>query len=253
MKIVVIGGTGRIGSKLVASLRALGHEAVPAAPETGVDTLTGEGLAEVLVGAQVVVDLANSPSFEDAAAMTFFETAGRNLLTAEQAAGVGHHIALSIVGADRLPASGYLRAKMAQEALIKASPIPYTIVRSTQFIPFITGIIQSAEAGGQIRLSPALMQPIDPDDVVEAVAAVTVGPPVNGTVEIAGPEALPINRFAEEYLSAKGDPRMVTVDPEAPYFGAVLAERSLVPDLGSGARLGSATVADWLRASIPAD
>jgi uncharacterized protein YbjT (DUF2867 family) len=185
MKIVVIGGTGRIGSLLVASLERRGHEAIPAAPQTGVNTLTGEGLAEVLAGAQVVVDLANAPSFEDGPVMTFFRTSGQNLLAAEQVAGVKHHVALSIVGADRLPASGYMRAKMAQEALIKASPIPYTIVRSTQFFPFITGIIQSGTVDGEIRLSPALMQPIDPDDVVAALTDVVVREPVNGTVEIA--------------------------------------------------------------------
>jgi uncharacterized protein YbjT (DUF2867 family) len=251
MKIVVIGGTGRIGSLLVAGLRRHGHEAVPAAPETGVDILTGKGLNEVLAGAQVVVDLANSPSFEDEPVMAFFRTAGRNLLAAERAAGVGHHIALSIVGADRLPASGYLRAKMAQEALIKASPIPYTIIRSTQFLPFIEGIIRSASLDGQIRLSPALMQPIHPDDVVAALTDVALAAPMNGTIEIAGPEALPINRFAEQYLSAKGDSRPVIVDPAAPYFGAVLEERSLVPQ--GPARLGATTLADWLRESIPAD
>ena len=251
MKIVVIGGTGRIGSLLVASLRRHGQEAVPAAPETWVDTLTGRGLGEVLTGAQVVVDLANSPSLEDEPAMAFFQTAGRNLLAAEQAAGVSHHIALSIVGADRLPASGYLRAKVAQEALIKASPIPYTIVRSTQFLPFIEGIIRSASLDGQIRLSPALMQPIHPDDVVAALTEVTLGAPMNGTIEIAGPEAIPINRFAEEYLSAKGDARAVIADPAAPYFGAVLEARSLVPE--GPARLGATSLADWLREAIPAD
>ena len=251
MKIVVIGGTGRIGSALVKSLHRAGHEAVPAAPDTGVDTLTGQGLAEVLVGAQVVVDLANSPSFDDEPAMAFFQKSGRNLLAAEEVAGVRHHICLSIVGADRVPTSGYLRAKMGQEALIKASPIPYTIVRSTQFIPFITGIIQSASVDGEIRLSPALMQPIDPDDVVAVLTEVATGAPLNGTIEIAGPEAIPINRFAEEYLSAKGDPRPVVVDPKAPYFGAVLDERSLVP-LGK-ARLGAISLADWLREAIPAD
>jgi uncharacterized protein YbjT (DUF2867 family) len=251
MKIVVIGGTGRIGSRLVASLKDLGHEAIPAAPDTGVNTLTGEGLAEVLEGAQVVVDLANSPSFADEAAMTFFQTAGRNLLAAEAAAGVGQHIALSIVGADRLPDSGYLRAKMAQEALIKAGPVPYTLVRSTQFLPFIGGIIDSAVVDGQIRLSPALMQPIHPDDVVAALADVAPGKPLNGTIEIGGPEAMPIPAFAEAYLAAKSDPRRVIVDPSAPYFGAVLEERSLTP--GPGARLGAITLADWLRESIPAD
>lgn len=251
MKIVVIGGTGRIGSGLVASLRRLGHEAIPAAPETGVNTLTGEGLAEVLAGAQVVADLANSPSFEDEAVLAFFQTAGRNLLAAEAAAGVRHHVALSIVGADRLPASGYLRAKMAQEALIKASPVPYTIVRSTQFFPFIDGIIQAGSVAGQVRLSSALLQPIDPAEVVAALTDVVTGPPANGIVEIAGPEAIPMSRFAEEYLSAKADSRPVIADPNAPYFGAVLEERSLTP--GPGARLGVVTLGDWLRASIAAD
>jgi len=251
MKIVVIGGTGRIGSRLVTSLRRLGHEAVPAAPDTGVDTLTGKGLAEALARAQVVVDLANSPSFEDEPAMAFFTTSGRNLLAAEKVAGVGHHVALSIVGADRLPASGYLRAKLAQEALIKASQIAYTIVRSTQFLPFIDGIIQSALVNGQIRLSPALMQPIDPDDVVAALTDVALRAPVNGTIEIAGPEAIPINRFAEEYLAAKADPRLVIADPAAPYYGAVLDERSLTPE--PGALLGAVGVTDWLREAISAD
>lgn len=251
MKIVVIGGTGRIGSLLVASLKSLGHEPVPAAPQTGVNTLTGEGLAEVLAGADVVVDLANSPSFEDVAALAFFQTAGRNLLAAEAVAGVRHHVALSIVGADRLPASGYLRAKMAQEALITASAIPYTIVRSTQFFPFIDGIIQAGSVAGQVRLSSALMQPIDPDDVAAALSEVATGSPVNGIIEIAGPEAIPINLFAEEYLRAKADPRPVIADPTVRYFGAVLDERSLTP--GPGARLGATAFSDWLREAIPAD
>ena len=251
MKIVVIGGTGRIGSRLVAKLKGLGHEAIPAAPETGVNTLTGEGLGAVLAGAQVVVDLANSPSFEDDAAMTFFQTAGRNLLAAEGAAGVRHHIALSIVGADRLPASGYLRAKVAQEDLIKAGPIPYSLVRSTQFLPFIGGIIDAAVVDGRIRLPPALMQPIHPDDVVAALAAIARGEPLMGTVEIGGPEAFPITAFAEAYLRARSDPRRVVADPAAPYFGAVLEERSLTPS--PGARLGAITLDDWLRESVPAN
>jgi uncharacterized protein YbjT (DUF2867 family) len=250
MKIVVIGGTGRIGSRLVGSLKGLGHDAIPAAPETGVNTLTGEGLSEVLAGAQVVVDLANSPSFADDAVMAFFQTAGRNLLAAEAAAGVKHHVALSIVGADRLPASGYMRAKVAQEDLIKAGPIPYSLIRSTQFLPFIGGIVESAVVDGQIRLSPALMQPIHPDDVVAELVAVAPGEPLNRTIEIGGPEALPITAFAEAYLRAKADTRRVVADPAAPYFGAVLKERSLTP--GLGARLGTITLADWLRESIPA-
>lgn len=244
MKVVVIGGTGRIGSALVDSLRRLGHEAVPAAPNTGVDTLTGEGLRDVLIGAQVVVDLANAPVFDESA-ITFFETAGRNLLAAEQDAGVGHHIALSIVGADRVPSSAYLRAKVAQEALIKASPIPYSIVRSTQFIPFIEGIVESAVANGEIRLPPVLMQPIDPADVVAALVDVTLAAPLNGVREIAGPEVIPMNVLGAEYLSAKGDPRPVRMDADATYFGAVLELDSLVPR--GGAQLGSATVGDWFR------
>jgi len=251
MKVVVIGGTGLIGSRVVASLRRLGHEAIPAAPNTGVNTITGEGLAEVLAGAQVVVDLANSPSFEDTAVMSFFQTAGRNLLAAEQVAGVQHHIALSVVGADRLPASGYLRAKVAQEALIKASSVPYTILRSTQFLPFIEGIIQSGTVDGKVHLSSALVQPIHADDVVAALVEIAMGAPVNGTIEIGGPEAIPMNRFAEEYLSAKGDPRPVTGDPGVPYFGAVLQERSLIPN--DGARQGVITLEDWLREAISAD
>jgi len=250
MKIVVIGGTGRIGSLLVASLRRQGHKVIPAAPDTGVDVLTGKGLGEALAGAEVVVDLTNSPSF-DAAAIAFFQTAGRNLLAAEEAAGVRHHVALSIVGADRLPASGYLRAKVAQETLIKDSAVPYTIVRSTQFMPFIAGIIQAGAGDGEIRLPSALMQPIDPEEVVAALAEVALGSPANGTIEIAGPETIPIPRFAEEYLSAKADPRLVVADPGAPYFGTTLEERSLTA--GPGARLGATTVADWLRDSIPAD
>jgi uncharacterized protein YbjT (DUF2867 family) len=251
MKIVVIGGTGRIGSRLVERLKALGHEVAPAAPDTGVNTLTGEGLAEALAGADVVVDVANSPSLDGEAALSFFETAGRNLLAAEEAAGVGHHVALSIVGADRLPTSGYLRAKVAQEALIKASKIPFSIVRSTQFFPFIDGIIQDGSVGGQIRLSPALMQPIDLADVVAALADFATGAPANRTIEIGGPEAIPMTRIAEAYLSAKGDPRPVLADPDAPYFGARLDQRSLTP--GPDARLGATTLADWLRTTIPAD
>jgi len=250
MKIVIIGGTGHIGSLLVASLTRQGHEAVPAALDTGVDLLTGRGLREALGGAQAVVDLTNSPTF-DAAAIPFFQTAGRNLLAAEEAAGVRHHVALTIVGADRLPASGYLRAKLAQEAVIQQSSIPYTIVRSTQFMPFIAGIIQAGAEGSKIRLPAALMQPIDPDDVVAALAQAVLGPPANGTIEIAGPETIPIPQFAEEYLSAKADPRLVVADPDAPYFGTTLEERSLTA--GPRARLGSTTVADWLREAIPVD
>lgn len=250
MKIVVLGGTGRIGSRLVATLAHQGHTAAPAAPETGVDVLSGKGLAEALEGAEVLVDLINSPSF-DAAAIDFFQTAGRNVAKAERGAGIRHHVLLSVVGADRLPESGYLRAKLAQEAEVKACGLPYTIIRSTQFFPFIEGIIAAGVKDGEIRLPSALMQPIDPEDVVATLAEIATGAPVNGTVEIAGPEAIPINRFAEEFLSAKADPRLVVPDPTAQYFGTPLAERSLTP--GPGARLSTTSVADWLRESIAAD
>lgn len=252
MKIVVIGGTGLIGSRLVASLQHLGHQAVAAAPNTGVDTITGEGLAEALAGAQVVVDVANSPSFEDTAAMTFFQTAGRNLLAAEREAGIGHHVALSVVGTERLQASGYFRAKLVQEQLIAASASPYTILRSTQFFPFIEGIIKSGlDDDGQVRLPTALVQPIHADDVVALLTEIAVGAPANGTIEIAGPEAIAINRFAEEFLAAKADPRVVVGDPGALYFGSVLDDRSLTP--GPNSRLGEIRLDDWLREFIPAD
>ena len=248
MKIVVIGGTGLIGSKVVALLRAKGHEALAAAPSTGVDTLTGEGLAEALAGAQVVVDVANSPSFEDQAAMDFFQTAGRNLLAAEQAAGVSHHIALSVVGTERLLASGYFRAKLAQEALIEASPVPYTILRSTQFFPFVIGIVQSGAVGQEVHLSSALVQPIAADDVAEALADIALAAPVGGMVEIAGPEAIGLDRFAQAYLSAKGDPRQVVADPATLYFGAALDDRSLTP--GAHPLLGKITLESWLREAV---
>jgi uncharacterized protein YbjT (DUF2867 family) len=247
MKIVVIGGTGLIGTKVVKRLRRIGHEVVAASPNSGVNTITGEGLAEALAGAQVAVDLANSPSFEDSAVLKFFETAGRNLLAAEAAAGVKHHVALSIVGTDRLPESGYLRAKMAQERLIKASGIPYTIVRSTQFFEFVSGIAQSAAVGQMIRLSPALLQPIMSDDVADAVTDVAVGAPVNGTIEIAGPERVPLDDMVRRFLSAKRDPRKVIADAHARYFGTELDDRSLTP--GEGARIGSIRFDDWLRDS----
>jgi uncharacterized protein YbjT (DUF2867 family) len=247
MKIVVIGGTGLIGTKVVKRLRQIGHEVVAASPDSGVNTITGEGLAEALAGAQVVVDLANSPSFEDSAVLKFFETAGHNLLAAEAAAGVKHHVALSIVGTDRLPESGYLRAKMAQERLIKASGIPYSIVRSTQFFEFVGGIAQSAGAGQTIRLSPALLQPIMSDDVADAVTDVAVGAPVNGTIEIAGPERVPLDDMVRRFLSAKHDPRKVIADTHARYFGTELDDRSLTP--GDGARIGSIRFDDWLRDS----
>lgn len=251
MKIVVIGGTGLIGSKTVSNLSRLGHEVIAAAPNTGVNTLTGEGLAEALVGAEVVVDVANSPSFEDDAAMAFFQTAGRNLLAAEQVAGVKHHVALSVVGTERLQASGYFRAKLAQEALIKASPTPYTILRSTQFFQFVGGIVHSAAAGDAIRLPPVQIQPIAADDVAAVLAKVVVSPPVNGTIEVAGPESFRLDAFAEQYLDAQQDPRDVVADPQALYFGAALDDRSLTP--GPDSVLGEITFEDWLNESMAAD
>ena len=248
MKIVVIGGTGLIGSKLVNILRQRGHEVVAASPGSGVNTLTGEGLADALAGAQVVVDVANSPSFEDRAVMEFFETSGRNLAEAEAAAGVVHHVALSVVGADRLPDSGYMRAKVAQERLIKASKIPYTIVRSTQFFEFAGGIAQSATEGQTVRLSPALMQPIVSDDVAAALADVAVAGPQNGTVELAGPEPIRLDEIVRRFLRAKHDNRTVTADVHARYFGAELNDKSLTP--GANPRIGSTRFADWLSRSV---
>src|SRR5437868_12836283 len=229
MKIVVIGGTGLIGTKLVNDLRQCGHEVVAASPSSGVNAFTGEGLAEALTGAQVVVDVANAPSWEDKAVLEFFQTAWRNLLAAEAAAGVRYHVALSIVGTDRLPASGYLRAKVAQENLIKAAGIPFTIVRSTQFFEFAKGLIQSATEGQTVRLSPALFQPIAADDVTAALTDVAVAKPVNGTIEIAGPEPIRMDEFARRFLSATRDPRKVTTDVHAIYFGTELNDKSLTP------------------------
>lgn len=249
MKIVVIGGTGLIGSKVVNLLRGKGHEVLAASPNTGVNTITREGLAEALAGANVVVDVANSPSFEDKAVLEFFQTAGRNLLAAEAAAGVGHHVALSVVGADRLPESGYMRAKLAQEGLIQGSAIPYTIVRSTQFFEFVGAITQSAAEGDAIRLSPALLQPIASDDVAAALAAVAMGEPANGTVELAGPEEIPLDALARLHLAQAGDRREVIADIHARYFGAELDDRSLTP--GATPRLGSIRFEDWLRRSSP--
>lgn len=250
MKIVVIGGTGLIGSKLVAKLQALGHEALAASPNTGVNTITGEGLAAALAGAAVVIDVANSPSFEDAAALAFFQTSGANLLAAEQAAGVGHHIALSVVGTERLQASGYFRAKLAQELLIEASPTPYTILRSTQFFPFVIGIIQSGSVGEEVHLSSANVQPIDAEDVADALVEIALGAPLNGMIEIAGPQALGLDAFARRYLDAKGDARRIVADPAIPYFGAVLEAGTLTP--GANPRLGKVTLEDWLAAAVPA-
>jgi uncharacterized protein YbjT (DUF2867 family) len=247
MKIVVIGGTSLIGTKLVNNLRERGHEVLAASPKSGVNTFTGEGLAEALTGAQVVVDVANAPSWEDKAVMEFFQTAGRNLLAAEAAAGVRHHVALSIVGADRLPASGYLRAKVAQENLIKASKVPFTIVRSTQFFEFAKGMVQSATEGQTVRLSPALMQPIAADDVAAALTGLALAEPLNDTIEIAGPEPIRMDEFARRFLSATRDPRRVTPDVHADYLGTELNDQSLVP--GNNARLGPTRFEEWLSRS----
>jgi len=249
MKIVIIGGTGLIGSKTTPILRQGGHEAIATSPKTGVNTITGEGLKEALAGTQVVIDLANSPSFEDKAVLEFFETSGRNLLAAEAAAGVRHHVAVSIVGTDRTPESGYFRAKLAQEKLIKTSRIPYTIIRSTQFMEFLGSIAASGTDGSVVRISPGLFQPIAADDVAAITADVALAAPRNGTVEIAGPERAPFNDIVARYLKAIGDPRQVVTDPEARYFGAPVEERSLVP-LGD-ARLGRIGLDEWLRRSQP--
>jgi uncharacterized protein YbjT (DUF2867 family) len=247
MKIVVIGGTGLIGSKTVAILRQRGHEVVAASPKSGIDTITGEGLKEVMAGAQVVIDLANSPSFEDKAVLEFFETSGRNLLAAEAPAGVRHHVALSIVGTDRTPEIGYFQAKVAQEKLIEASGIPYTIIRSTQFLDFLPAIAASGAVGNVVRISPGPFQPIASDDVAAIVAEVALGQPRNGIVEIAGPERAPFSEFVARYLKAVGDPREVVRDREARYFGGRVEEHTLVP-LGE-ARLGRIGFDEWFRRS----
>ncbi|MBP2231600.1 uncharacterized protein YbjT (DUF2867 family) [Azospirillum agricola] len=244
MKIVVIGGTGLIGAKLVKTLRERGQEALAASPRTGVNTITREGLAQAMDGAAVVVDVANAPVWEDKAVLDFFETSGRNLLAAEAAAGVRHHVALSIVGSERLPDNGYFRAKVAQEALIKASGIPHSILRATQFFEFVGGIAQSATVGGEIRLSPALIQPVASDDVVAALAEVALAPPVNGTLEVAGPEAIPLDELVRRFLRATNDRRRVVPDIHARYFGDVLDDQSLTP--GGNARLGAIRFEDWL-------
>ena len=246
MKIVVIGGTGLIGSKTVALLRQGGHEVLAASPNSGVNTITGEGLKEALAGAQVVIDLANSPSFEDKAVLEFFETSGRNLLAAEAAAGVRHHVALSIVAIDRTD-NGYFRAKVAQEKLIEASGIAYTIVRSTQFLEFLRAIADLSAAGNRVRISTGLFQPIAADDVAANVADVALAAPRNGIVEIAGPERAPFNEIVARYLKAIDDPREVVSDPEARYYGSRVEEYSLVP-LGE-ARLGRIGFDEWLRRS----
>jgi uncharacterized protein YbjT (DUF2867 family) len=244
---VVIGGTGLIGSKVVANLRKLGHEAFSASPSSGVNTLTGEGLAEVLAGAAIVIDVANSPSFEDKAVMDFFQTAGRNILSAEAVAGVKHHVALSVVGSERLPESGYFRAKVAQEELIKAASIPYTIIRATQFFEFVGAIAQSGADGDKVRLSHAMMQPIHSDDVATAVTNAALAAPVNGTIETAGPEAIRMDDLVRQYLTVHGDPREIITDPNAGYFGAPVDDHSLTP--GTDPILGKTRFADWLTQS----
>jgi uncharacterized protein YbjT (DUF2867 family) len=247
--VVVIGGTGLIGSKVVARLAEQGHEAIAASPKSGVNTLTGEGLAEVLAGAQVVVDVSNSPSLEGKAALEFFTTSTGNLLAAEKPAGVGHHVALSVVGTERLPESGYFRAKLAQEQLIKESGIPYSIVHATQFFEFFKGIGDAATDGNTVRLSRALVQPIAADAVAGAVARTGVGEPVNGTVEVAGPEQFGLDELVRKGLRFRGDPREVVADPEARYFGALLGERTLLP--GADALTLGPRFADWLVQTAP--
>jgi uncharacterized protein YbjT (DUF2867 family) len=250
MKIVVIGGSGLIGSKVVTCLREAGHEAVAASPDSGVNTLTGEGVPEVLAGASVVVDVSNSPSFEDEAVMEFFTTSTTNLVSAERDAGVRHHVALSVVGAERVPDSGYLRAKVAQEKLIADSGIPYSLVHATQFFEFVMRIADEATDGDTVRVPPVLIQPMAADDVAAAVCTVCQGPPVEGVVEVGGPEALRFEDFIRRGLTAKGDPRTVVSDPKARYFGAELEERALVT--GDGARLGQVRFEDWLARPAPA-
>ena len=249
IKIVVIGGSGLIGAKLVNILRRWGHAVVPASPSTGVNTLTGEGLTGALKGAQVVVDVANAPSWEDKAVLEFFEISGRNLLAAETDAGVKHHVALSVVGTERLLANGYFRAKMAQEKVIKASKIPYTIVRSTQFFEFVGSIAQFATEGSTVRLPSVLMQPIASDDVAAALADIAISKPMDGMIEIAGPEQLRQDELVRQFLSATGGARKVITDANARYYGIAVDDQSLVP--GSNPRLGSAHFAEWLSPSTP--
>ena len=246
MKIVVIGGSGLIGTKVVSRLHRKGHDVLAASPNSGVNAVTGKGLTEALAGARVVVDVANSPSFEDQAVLDFFERSSRNLSAAEIAAGVTHHVALSVVGTERLPESGYLRAKAAQENLVKASGIPFTMLQSTQFFEFVGAIIQSGTEGNMIRLSPALLQPIAADDVAAALADLALGTPLNGTVEIAGPEQMPLDALARQYLEAKADQRQVIADIHARYFGAQLNDKSLTP--GAHPLLGTIRFHDWLSA-----
>ncbi len=245
MKIVVIGGSGLIGKRVVAILRQRGHEVVPASPSSGVNAVTGEGLAQALAGAQVVVDVANAPSWEDNAVMAFFETSSRNLLAAEAAGGVGHHVALSVVGTERLLSSGYFRAKMAQENLVKTASIPYTIVRATQFFEFVGGIAQFATEGQTVRVPPAMMQPIAADDVAAAMADAALAKPLNGMVEVAGPEKIRQDDLVRQFLKATGDARTVVTDPKALYYGIAVNDQSLTP--GDHPRLGPTRFADWLQ------
>jgi uncharacterized protein YbjT (DUF2867 family) len=249
MKLVVIGGTGLIGSKLVKQLREAGHEAVAASPDTGVNTMTGEGLAQALSGTSVVIDVSNSPSFEDAAVMNFFETSTRNLLAAEAAASVGHHVALSVVGTERLSQRGYFRAKSAQESLIKAASIPYSIVHATQFFEFVKSIAGAATDGDTVRLAPVLIQPMAADDVASAIAKIALGAPVNGIIEVAGPEQIRLDELIRRALSVRKDPRKVVADPQARYFGAELSERTLVP--AGVVRLAKTRFEDWLGQAAP--
>jgi uncharacterized protein YbjT (DUF2867 family) len=248
MKIVVIGGTGLIGSKVVEKLKHQGHEAVAASPNTGVDTITGKGLAEVLVGAEVVIDVSNSPSFEENAATTFFKSAGRNVTAAEVSASVKHHVALSVIGTDRLQDSGYFRAKAAQEILIKASPIPYTLVHAAQFFEFLRQIAQFSTDGNVVRLPPVQFQPMAAQDVAAAVVNVALAKPMNSTIEVAGPTIFALDEPIRRVLAQDGDARKVIVDPAAPYFGIKVSEKTLLP--GAGARLGS-TKLDWWLANVP--
>jgi uncharacterized protein YbjT (DUF2867 family) len=245
MNIVVIGGTGLIGSKLVTKLRENSEDAVAASPETGVNSITGEGLSEALRGAQVVVDVSNAPDWSDDAVLQFFQTSSRNLLAAEAAAGIAHHVALSVVGTERLTESGYFRAKLVQEELIKQSSVPYSIVRATQFFEFMDGIADAATDGNTVRLPPALIQPMAADDIASALAEVAVAPPVNGTIEIAGPDAFRLDEFTRERQSARDDPREVITDPEARYFGIAPSERTLLP--GDDARIYNTRFDEWLR------
>jgi len=244
MKIVVIGGTGLIGSKVVANLRQMGHEVIAASPKTGVNTITGEGLAKAVAGAQVVIDLANAPDFADGPVMAFFKTSGRNLVAATKAAGVRHHVALSVVGADRLPDSGYLRAKAAQEELIRASGLPYTIIRSTQFFEFVGGIAEAATDGQTVRLSPAHLQPVASDDVAALVTKVATMAPANRVIELAGPERIGLDDLVRRYLEAKHDTRNVVTDVHARYFGTELNDKSLTP--GDNPHIGSTSFEAWL-------